>query len=114
MQDNTITLTERAAQHVKRYLAQHEQEGAGLRVGVKPTGCSGYQYVVEAAAAVNDGDASFRSRGVTLVVDQQSLRYLAGTQLDFVKEGMNEGFKFHNPNVNETCGCGESFSVSAD
>lgn len=113
MQDNQITLTERAAQHVKRYLARHDA-GAGLRVGVKPTGCSGYQYVVEAAQTVNDDDASFESRGVTVVVDRQSLRYLAGVELDFVREGLNEGLKFHNPNVSETCGCGESFSVSAD
>ena len=106
-----IALTERAAEHVKSYLAK-TAEGVGLRIGVKPTGCSGYQYVVEAAQAVNEHDRAFETRGVTVVVDQQSLRYLAGTQLDFVREGLNEGFRFLNPNVSETCGCGESFTVS--
>ena len=110
MTNSDIALTERAAQHVKNYLAK-TAEGVGLRVGVKPTGCSGYQYVIEAAQAVNKHDQAFESRGVTVVVDEQSLRYLAGTELDFVKEGLNEGFRFHNPNVNDTCGCGESFSI---
>ncbi len=111
MSHDHIALTDRAAAHVKNYLAG-EEGGLGLRVGVKPTGCSGYQYVIEAAAAVHEHDASFQTNGVTVVVDKQSLRYLAGTELDFVKEGLNEGFKFHNPNVNETCGCGESFSIT--
>ena len=110
MSNNEIALTERAAAHVKNYLAK-TAEGVGLRVGVKPTGCSGYQYVIEAAQAVNEHDTAFETRGVTVVVDEQSLRYLAGTELDFVKEGLNEGFRFHNPNVNDTCGCGESFSI---
>ncbi len=113
MPNNEIALTERAARHVKTYLAKNAG-GIGLRVGVKPTGCSGYQYVVETAEVVNDHDSSFESNGVTVVIDAQSLRYLAGTQLDFVKEGLNEGFRFHNPNVSQTCGCGESFSISDD
>ena len=111
MTNNEIALTDRAAAHVKIYLADNA-DGVGLRVGVKPTGCSGYQYVIEAAQAVNKHDTAFETNGVTVVIDEQSLRYLAGTELDFVKEGLNEGFRFHNPNVSETCGCGESFSLS--
>lgn len=106
-----INLTERAADHVRRYLTSHGA-GIGLRIGVKPTGCSGYQYVVEAAEKVGDNDQTFISNGVRVVVDAQSLSYLAGTELDYVREGLNEGFRFNNPNVDETCGCGESFSVS--
>ena len=109
----TITLTPRAASHIRNYLARHSN-GLGLRLGVKPTGCSGYQYVVEAAANIGAQDQSFESNGITIVVDQQSLRYLAGTELDYVREGLNEGFKFNNPNVQETCGCGESFTVSKE
>ena len=113
MTNNEIALTDRAANHVKNYLAKNAG-GVGLRVGVKPTGCSGYQYVIEAAEAVNDHDTSFETNGVTVVVDEQSLRYLAGTELDFVREGLNEGFRFHNPNVSQTCGCGESFNITDD
>ena len=86
----------------------------GLRIGVKPTGCSGYQYVIEAAESVNEHDQTFESNGVRIVVDDMSLGYLAGTELDYVKEGLNEGFRFNNPNVQETCGCGESFSVAEE
>lgn len=113
MSNNQIALTDRAAEHVRNYLAK-TAEGLGLRVGVKPTGCSGYQYVVEAAEAVNEQDTAFETNGVTVVIDALSLRYLAGTELDFVKEGLNEGFRFHNPNVSETCGCGESFSITGN
>ena len=105
-----IALTDRAAVHIKKYLAK-TGDGIGLRLGVKPTGCSGYQYVVEAAGEVRDHDRTFESNGVKIVVDEQSLRYLAGTELDYIREGLNEGFRFNNPNVSETCGCGESFSV---
>ncbi len=106
----TINLTERAAQHVRDYLGK--QDGMiGLRVGVKPTGCSGYQYVIEAAQQVNEQDTVFESNGVKVITDPQSLRYLAGTELDYVREGLNSGFRFNNPNVQETCGCGESFSL---
>ena len=108
-----IALTERAAAHVKGYLEKHGG-GLGLRLAVKPTGCSGYQYVVEAAAKVTDSDHTFESNGVRVVVDSQSLQYLTGTELDFIREGLNSGFRFHNPNVEETCGCGESFSVAGD
>ena len=104
-----ITLTEHAASHVKRYLQQHE--GARLRVRVKPTGCSGYMYVVEPAEQVHDNDEIFQSRGVALVVDDQSLGMLDGTEIDYAREGLNEGFRFNNPNVKDECGCGESFNV---
>jgi len=106
----SVTLTERAAEHVKRYL-QNEPEAQGLRLGVRTTGCSGYMYVVETAASVTDRDAVFESNGIKLVVDPESLKYLDGTNIDFAREGLNEGFKFDNPNVKETCGCGESFSL---
>ncbi len=106
-----IALTERAAAHVKHYLAD-QGEDVRLRIGVKPTGCSGYQYVVEAAEKINDNDQFFESNGVKIVVDDQSFQYLTGTELDYVKEGVNEGFRFNNPNVQATCGCGESFTVS--
>ena len=107
---NRIALTDRAANHVRNYLAR-QGRGIGLRIGVKPTGCSGYQYVVEAAEAINERDQAFESNGVQIVVDDQSLQYLAGAELDYIREGLNEGFRFTNPNVRETCGCGESFSV---
>ena len=107
-----INLTDRAAAHVKNYLAKHG--GLGFRIGVKPTGCSGYQYVLDTAEAVTDNDEIFESNGVNIVVDKQSLQYLAGTQLDYVREGLNEGFRFSNPNVAETCGCGESFSINQE
>ena len=105
-----IHLTQRAAAHVKNYLAQEGRE-VGLRVGVKPTGCSGYQYVVQAADAIDAQDQVFESCGVKVITDQESLRYLAGTELDFVREGLNSGFRFNNPNVQTTCGCGESFNI---
>lgn len=105
-----ISLTERAAGHVRDFLAKQDN-GIGLRVGVKTTGCSGYQYVIEAAEQIADTDTVFESHGVKVVVDSVSLGYLAGTQLDYRREGLNEGFHFSNPNVSETCGCGESFSV---
>lgn len=105
----TITLTERAAQHVQRFLTTNE--GNGLRVAVKPTGCSGYMYVVQPVKEINDHDQVFMSQGVQIVVDDESLKYLEGTEVDFTREGLNEGFKFVNPNVKATCGCGESFSL---
>ena len=106
----SITLTERAARHVQRFLAS-SGEGSRLRLGVKPTGCSGYAYVVKPVQDVGEHDQVFVSHGVQLVVDDQSLGFLNGTEVDFTREGLNEGFKFNNPNVAATCGCGESFSV---
>ncbi|MCI0400261.1 MAG: iron-sulfur cluster assembly accessory protein [Gammaproteobacteria bacterium] len=106
----SITLTERAARHVSRYLIEHGN-GAALRLAVRTTGCSGYMYVVDAATQINAQDHVFESYGVKLIVDPESLSLLDGTELDYVQEGFNEGFKFHNPNVRAVCGCGESFSA---
>lgn len=105
-----ITLTERAASHVKQFLAGHGK-GIGLRLGVKSTGCSGYAYVVEPAERIGEQDHMFESHGVKVIVDEKSLGYLAGTELDYSREGLNAGFRFRNPNVKNTCGCGESFSL---
>ena len=113
MNRTDIELTERAAKHVKSYLGPRYEE-IPLRVGVKPTGCSGYQYIVEAAENINDTDQLFESHGVKIVVDDQSFKYLTGTELDYVKEGLSEGFRFNNPNVQTTCGCGESFTISEE
>ncbi len=113
MNNSNIALTERAARHVKTYLG-NQGDNLNLRVGVKPTGCSGYQYVVEAAEKVNDNDQLFESNGIKIVIDDQSVKYLSGTELDYVKEGLNEGFRFNNPNVQDTCGCGESFTISTE
>ena len=105
-----VTLTERAAAHARNFLAGQRQ-AAGLRVGIKKTGCSGYAYVVEVAQAVGEHDQVFESQGVKIVMDHDALALLNGTELDYVREGLNESFKFHNPNVKATCGCGESFTV---
>lgn len=105
-----VTLTEKAASHVQRFLAKRGK-GVALRLGVRTTGCSGMAYKLEYADAVNPEDALFESHGVKVVVDPKSLPYLDGTQLDFAREGLNEGFKFNNPNVKDECGCGESFNV---
>jgi iron-sulfur cluster assembly protein len=105
-----ITLTEKAAQHVQSYLARRGR-GLGLRVGVRTSGCSGMAYKLEFADAVNPEDHQFESHGVTVIVDPKSLPYLQGTELDYAREGLNEGFKFRNPNVKDECGCGESFNV---
>ena len=110
MNEAGITLTDNASKHVQKVLAR-ETDGIGLRLGVKTTGCSGYQYVIETAKQLDARDRKIESNGVTIVIDDKSLRYLAGARLDFVREGLNAGFKFYNPNVEESCGCGESFSV---
>jgi iron-sulfur cluster assembly protein len=109
----TINLTDSAKQHIETVLAK-DSDGIGLRVGVKTTGCSGYQYVIETAKTINEEDRMLESSGIKIVIDEQSLRYLAGTELDFVREGLNAGFKFNNPNVQESCGCGESFSLKEE
>ncbi|MEZ5740922.1 MAG: iron-sulfur cluster assembly protein IscA [Burkholderiaceae bacterium] len=106
----TVTLTEAAAKHVSGYLSKRGK-GLGLRLGVKTTGCSGLAYKLEFADAVNPEDQEFESNGVRLFIDPKSLPYIAGTELDFAKEGLNEGFRFNNPNVKSECGCGESFNV---
>lgn len=105
-----ITLTDSAAKRVKDFLA-NRGKGVGLRLGVKTTGCSGMAYVLEFADAAEAGDEVFESQGVKIFVDAKSLVYIDGTELDFTKEGLNEGFKFNNPKEKATCGCGESFTV---
>ena len=105
-----ISLTAPAAERVRNYL-EARGSGIGLRIGVKKTGCNGFAYVVNYAEAVNDDDRVFEDRGVQVIVDEDSLRLIDGTEVDFVKEGLNEAFKFRNPNVAGECGCGESFSV---
>jgi iron-sulfur cluster assembly protein len=105
-----VTLTEKAASHVQTFLAKRGK-GVALRLGVRTTGCSGMAYKLEYADAIDPSDVQFESHGVKVVIDPKSLPYLDGTQLDFAREGLNEGFKFNNPNVKDECGCGESFNV---
>lgn len=105
-----ITLTEAAATHVAKFLT-NRGKGVGLRLGVKTSGCSGMAYVMEFADELQDEDQVFESNGVKLIVDPKSLLYIDGTELDYTKEGLNEGFKFNNPNEKDNCGCGESFTV---
>jgi len=105
-----ITLTESAAKHVASRLAKRGK-GIGLRLGVRTSGCSGLAYKIEYADDLQPDDLSFQCHGVTVIVDPKSLRFLDGTELDFTREGLNEGFKFNNPNVKDACGCGESFNV---
>lgn len=105
-----ISLTEPAAERVRNYL-EARGSGVGLRVGVQPTGCNGYAYVVNYADEIAAEDIVFDSRGIKVVVDEESLKLIDGTEVDFVKEGLNEAFQFRNPNVSGECGCGESFSI---
>ncbi|HLX27493.1 MAG TPA: iron-sulfur cluster assembly protein IscA [Casimicrobiaceae bacterium] len=105
-----ITLTESAARHVAANIARRGK-GIGLRLGVRTSGCSGLAYKLEYADEVRPEDVEFESHGVRVVIDPKSLPYLEGTELDFAREGLNEGFKFRNPNVRDSCGCGESFNV---
>ena len=106
----SISLTESAATHVKNYL-EKRGKGVGVRLGVKTTGCSGMAYTIEFADQVEDEDQIFEDKGVKVIVNPKSMVYLSGTELDFTREGLNEGFKFTNPNEKDRCGCGESFSV---
>ena len=105
-----ITMTEAARNHVRRYL-ENRGRGIGIRLGVTTTGCSGLSYVLEFVDDLQEGDEIFDSEGVKIVVDGKSLVYLDGTELDYAKEVLNEGFQFNNPNVSAECGCGESFHV---
>ena len=105
-----VTLTENAAKHVSNYIAKRGR-GMGLRLGVKTTGCSGLAYKLEFADSLNPEDQEFESHGVKVLIDPKSLAYLEGTELDYTREGLNEGFKFNNPNEKDRCGCGESFHV---
>lgn len=105
-----VTLTEKAAKHVSNYIAKRGK-GVGLRLGVRTSGCSGMAYKLEFADEIAADDITFESHGVTVLIDPKSLPYLEGTELDYAREGLNEGFKFNNPNVKDACGCGESFNV---
>ncbi|WP_374511260.1 iron-sulfur cluster assembly protein IscA [Niveibacterium sp.] len=105
-----VTLSESAAKHVANFLARRGK-GVGVRLGVKTSGCSGMAYKLEYADEADAADVVFESHGVKVLVDPKSLPYIDGTELDFVREGLNEGFKFNNPNVKDQCGCGESFNV---
>ncbi len=106
-----ISLTPTAASHVQRSL-EKRGKGVGLRLGVRTSGCSGLAYKLEFADQVSPEDLQFESHGVRVVVDPKSLQYIDGTELDYTREGLNEGFKFRNPKVKDECGCGESFNVA--
>ncbi|HEX5394381.1 MAG TPA: iron-sulfur cluster assembly protein IscA [Rhodocyclaceae bacterium] len=105
-----ISMSESAAKHVSNFLSKRGK-GIGVRLGVKTSGCSGMAYKLEFADAAEADDIVFESHGLKVLVDPKSLPYLDGTELDYTKEGLNEGFKFNNPNVKDQCGCGESFQV---
>ena len=105
-----ITLTQPAAERVRHFMAERGH-GVGLRLGVRKTGCSGFAYVVNYADQVQPNDRVFTSQGVQVLVDTDSLALIDGTEIDFVRHGLNEAFRFRNPNVRGECGCGESFSV---
>jgi len=105
-----LTLSEKAARHVSNFLTKRGK-GIGVRLAVRTSGCSGMAYKLEFVDEVVPDDLVFESNGVKIFTDQKSLSYIDGTELDFVKEGLNEGFKFNNPNVKNECGCGESFNV---
>jgi iron-sulfur cluster assembly protein len=106
----SITVTESAAKRVNTFIA-NRGKGVGVRLGVRTSGCSGMAYVLEFADEVAAEDVVFEDRGVKVIIDPKSLVYLDGTELDYGKEGLNEGFKFNNPNVKNMCGCGESFNI---
>ena len=105
-----ISLTESAAERVSNYLTTRGQ-GVGLRLGVTKTGCSGYSYVINYADEIGGDDIVFEDRGVKIVVDPEALALIDGTEVDFVKNGLNQAFSFRNPNVTGECGCGESFNI---
>jgi iron-sulfur cluster assembly protein len=106
----TVTLTEAAAKHVSNFIAKRGK-GIGIRLGVKTSGCSGMAYKLEFADAAEPEDVVFDTQGLKIIVDPRSLPYIDGTELDYAKEGLNEGFKFNNPNIKDQCGCGESFTI---
>lgn len=105
-----LSLTENAANHVIKYLKKRGQ-GIGIRLGVKTSGCSGMSYTLEYVDKIDENDLMFENFGVKLFIDPKSMVYLDGTKLDYVKEGLQEGFKFINPNAKDECGCGESFHI---
>ena len=105
-----ISLTNSAANRVRSYL-EKRGSGVGLRLGVTQTGCSGYSYVINYADEIDDTDVVFEDKGITVVVQPEALPLIDGTEVDFVKNGLNEAFSFRNPNISGECGCGESFNV---
>ncbi len=105
-----ISLTNAAAERVRGYLEERD-DALGLRLGVTKTGCSGYSYVINYADSMDDSDIVFEDKGVRVIVDNDALPLIDGTEVDFVKNGLNETFSFRNPNVSGECGCGESFNV---
>jgi iron-sulfur cluster assembly protein len=105
-----VSLSEAAARHVNRYLTKRGK-GVGVRLGVRTTGCSGLAYTLEYVDEMSGEDVVFEEHGVKVLVDPKSMAYIEGTQLDYVREGLNEGFRFNNPNERDKCGCGESFRV---
>lgn len=105
-----FTLTESAAKHVQAMLAKNANAQA-LRLGVKPSGCTGFGYVVDYAETIDDADNVFEQHGIKVVVDKKSLPFLNNIEIDFIKDGLNRRFDFRNPNATATCGCGESFAV---
>lgn len=105
-----VTLTDTAADRIKKFL-ENRGKGVGLRLGVKTSGCSGMAYVIEFVDEIDESDQVFEDHGIKVIIDQKSMVYLDGTELDFKRDGLNEGFEFNNPNVKDSCGCGESFTV---
>ncbi|MBB1485582.1 HesB/IscA family protein [Oceanospirillum sediminis] len=105
-----VTITESAATHIKKCL-QDRGQGEGLRVKVKPSGCSGYSYVLDFADDIAEGDHVYQQHDVKVIVDQDALPILDGSEVDFVTQGLNSFFRFNNPNIKDECGCGESFNV---
>lgn len=105
-----ISLSKSAAERVQKYL-ETKGDSIGLRLGITQTGCSGYSYVINYAEEIEQDDVIFEDRGVKIVVDPDALQLIDGTEVDFVKNGLNEAFSFKNPNVTGECGCGESFNV---
>ena len=105
-----ISLTDSAAYRVRTHL-EKRGTGIGLRLGVTQTGCSGYSYVINYAEEIDESDVVFEDKGIKVVVDPEALQLIDGTEVDFVKNGLNEAFSFRNPNITGECGCGESFNV---
>ncbi len=106
----SVNLTENAAKQIQKQLNKRAK-GIGLRLGVKEAGCTGFAYVIDYADELEDDDMVFEEHGVKVIINESHMPYLDGVVLDYCREGINEAFKFHNPNVKDTCGCGESFSV---
>lgn len=107
----SVELTETAARRVLAYAETREHPFAGIRLGVRSSGCSGFAYTLEYVDKAEDGDLTFESNGIRIIVDPKSYVHVSGTVLDYVREGVQEGFRFNNPNVKSSCGCGESFNT---